>query len=178
MICAIPAPLCPTPPEVTLEGVREFAPVAFQLAPVDSCALTEETISLTCHSFLSVYLQSASFGRTEAAEEELCDGEKEDDRASPDKDCLDTRAVLQQGRDLCHGRSSCSLAVSQDMADFTGCMSEDLKRELRTSHICGNNLFHCTIFTIVSQWHVTSGLAMPQQSLLDAWILPWYRTPG
>ena len=159
--------------------MREFVPVVFELEPVESCALADETVSLTCHSFLTVYLQSASFGRTAKAGKELCDGARDEDRAKPDEDCLETRAVLQKGRDLCHGRSSCSLPVSADMADFTGCMAADLKRELRTRHICGNtSSLLSLLLTIFLQLPVTSGADTPQRNQLVVSLLLWCRIPG
>ena len=163
---------------MTLEGVREFAPVVFELEPVESCALVDETVALTCHSFLTVYLQSASFGRTAKAGKELCDGERDEDRAKPDEDCLETRAVLQNGRELCHGRSSCSLPVSPDLADFTGCMATDLKRELRTGHICGNNSLFLLLLIIFLQLPASSGVDTPHRSQSVVSLLLWCRIPG
>jgi hypothetical protein len=111
------------------------------MASVGSCALVGETVALQCHSFLSVYVETASFGRMVAKERELCDGEKEQDRSSPGADCLETTAILERARRLCHGQSRCSLPVEFELGNFTGCMPTDLKRELRTSHICGNSNF-------------------------------------
>jgi hypothetical protein len=134
----IPAPLCPKPPDVPLEGVREFVPNVYALEPVETCGLVGETSALVCHSFLSVYVEMASFGRMAVKERELCDGAREKDRSAPGTDCLETTAILRRARQLCHGRARCSLTVEYGLANFTNCMPTDLKRELRTSHICGN----------------------------------------
>ena len=129
--------MCPTPPEIPLEGVQDFVPNVFELVPDQACAVVGETMAPKCHSFLSIYIQSASFGRKGENNKQMCDGEKDDDRAEPGKDCLESIQVLQQLRILCQGKPSCSIPVEQSMADFTGCMNADLKRELRLSHICG-----------------------------------------
>ena len=76
-------------------------------------------------------------GRLFDNKKEMCDGEKEDDRAEPDENCLETTQVLQQIRIQCQGKSTCSIFVESSMADLTSCLAPDLKRELRTSHICG-----------------------------------------
>ena len=67
----------------------------------------------------------------------MCDGDKEDDRAEPEKNCHDTTKVLQKIRTQCQGKSTCSIFVESSMAVLTSCMAPDLKKELRTSHICG-----------------------------------------
>ena len=100
-----------------------------------------ESLDLKCHSFLSVYIQSSSYGRTLANGQALCDGARPADRTSPGADCLESQQMLQHTRSLCHGQASCEVPVAGDMADFTGCMLPELQRELRTNHICGKKTF-------------------------------------
>lgn len=158
------APLCPKPPDVPLEGVIDFVPNIFEMEPESSCALVGETVTLKCHSFLSVYVQSTSFGRTGSNARELCDGGKDPDRVEPGKDCLEKEDVLQQVRTLCHGKPGCSVPVEHTMADFTGCMAADLKRELRTSHICGKlHILSSILNGPVLQLSATNGRPMPMK---------------
>ena len=131
------APLCPKPPDIPFEGFRDFVPNVLGMESVKSCVLGGETVELMCHTFLTVYVETASFGREAVNDRELCDGVKEKDRGSPGGDCLETVKTIDLARTLCHGKSSCSIPAEYGLANFTGCMPNDLKRELRTSHICG-----------------------------------------
>ena len=117
--------------------MREFAPNIFEIDPVKSCALVGESVELKCHTFLSVYVQTATFGRETANKKKLCDGQKENDRGFPSTDCLETAETLKLVRQACQGKSECTFRADYTMADFTGCMSDSLLRELRTDHICG-----------------------------------------
>ena len=76
-------------------------------------------------------------GRLVDNKKKICDGDKEDDRAEPEENCHDTTQVLQQIRTQCQGKSTCSIFVESSMAVLISCMAPDLKKELRTSHICG-----------------------------------------
>lgn len=134
------APLCPIPPDTPLEGFRDFVPKVHDMEAVKTCSLDGDTSNLECHTFQSVYVQTASFGREVVHEKELCDGDKEKDRGSPGGDCLEAMEMLDLAQTLCHGRSSCNIYAEHSMVNFTGCMANDLKRELRTNHICGK--FH------------------------------------
>ena len=131
------APLCPKPPDIPFEGVRDFVPNVFEVDPVKSCALVGETVRPKCHTFLTVYVQAASFGRQAINERELCYGQKEKDRGSPGGDCLETIEILKSARRECHGKYECSIQAEYSIANFTGCMANDLKRELKINHICG-----------------------------------------
>ena len=117
--------------------MREFAPNIFEIDPVKSCALVGESVELKCHTFLSVYVQTATFGRETAKKKKLCDGQKENDRGFPSTDCLETAETLKLVRRACQGKSECTVRADYLMADFTDCMSDSLLRELRTNHICG-----------------------------------------
>ena len=117
--------------------MRDFVPNIFEFNPVKSCALVEESVELKCHTFLSVYVQTATFGRETANKRNLCDGQKESDRGFPSTDCLETAETLKLVRQKCHGKYECTVRADYLMADFTGCMPDSLLRELRTNHICG-----------------------------------------
>ena len=131
------APLCPKPPDIPFEGVRDFVPNIFEVDPVKSCALVGEAVTPKCHTFLTVYVQTASFGRQAINERELCYGERDKDRGSPGGDCLETIEILKSARRECHGKYECSIQAEYSIANFTGCMANDLKRELKINHICG-----------------------------------------
>ena len=103
-----------------------------------SCAIEDEILELTCHTFLTVYIQRASFGRSFANGKTLCDGDKGEDSKSVDvgQKCLEQAVVTAKARKACRGQSSCSIPVTTNMAALEyDC--KDLKRELRTDHICG-----------------------------------------
>ena len=104
-----------------------------------SCAIKGETLKLQCHSFLTVYIQSASYGRSaDHGEMTLCNGTKGEDRKAvpANQDCLDEAGITTEARQACHGQSSCSLSVTDNMTTLESAC-DGLKRELRTSHICG-----------------------------------------
>ena len=103
-------------------------------------------MKIKCHSFLSVYLKTITYGRNYTNEKKLCDGEKPDDSKGVDSEtdyCLRSRKNWTKLKNLCHGESSCMIPVSADM-DATwkpekqfGTACNGLKRELRVEHICG-----------------------------------------
>ena len=133
------APLCPTPPDVPEEGVREFEPLVFDQEVESSCAIEGETLTLQCHSFLTVYVQKASYGRNaDNGGRSLCNGTKGEDteEVTADQDCLDEAGITAEVRTACLGRTSCSSSVTEELASL-GATCDGLKRELRTSHICG-----------------------------------------
>ena len=104
-----------------------------------SCAVEGETLKLQCHSFLTVYIQSASYGRSaDNGGRTLCNGTKgEDSKAvGANQDCLDEAAITSEARQACLGQSACSVSVTDNMSSL-GSVCIGLKRELRTKHICG-----------------------------------------
>ena len=163
-----PAPLCPPPPDIPYEGVRDFVPNIFEVDTVKSCALVGEAVQLKCHTFLSVYIQTATFGREAANKKMVCDGQKENDRGFPSTDCLETSETLELARHACHGKSDCSVRADYLMADFTSCMPGSLLRELRTNHICGkldveliNIAFHSSLLRKLGNHCLRSSHILP-----------------
>ena len=144
--CPFSAPLCPFPPEVPFEGTREFVPKVFELEPNRTCGVDEEIMKYKCHSFMSVYIQSASFGRSAANMRKMCDGSKKDDSNSPPQDCLDTSSLLRTARDSCHGSDSCQLFISPTTATLDAAC-DNLRREARIDYICGKFLFPPAVFS-------------------------------
>ena len=72
------APKCPIPPDVPQDGVKEHVPLPIEIPPNKLCALDAETVTLSCHSFLRVYITSVTYGRNSSSGGSLCDGEKSD----------------------------------------------------------------------------------------------------
>ena len=141
-------PLCPKPPDIPTEGKRDFAPIVFDQEVESSCAIEGETLKLQCHSFLNVYTQSASYGRSaDNGGRTLCNGTKgEDSKAvAANQNCLDEVGITTEARQACHGQSSCSVSVTDNMSSL-GSVCTGLKRELRTNHICGK-------LTVSSEFH-------------------------
>ena len=68
----ISAPLCPTPPAIPNEGKQDFNPIVFALVPQKGCGLEGSDIKIQCHSFLSIYISSAYYGRIAAKQKKLC----------------------------------------------------------------------------------------------------------
>ena len=142
------APLCPKPPETPVEGLVDFQPIVFDQETVKSCAIEDKILDLKCHSFLKIYIPSSTFGRnyneSSSVGKMLCDGaEQADGLAAQGPECIETSSVLEEARRLCHGRSSCSLPVTPDMASL-GPTCSLLKKELRTEHICGRQNVNTT----------------------------------
>ena len=131
-----PAPLCPTPPEIPFEGQREFVPKVFELEPNRTCGVDEETMDYKCHTFMRVYIQAASFGRSAMNFKKMCDGDKKADSNEPPQDCLDTGTILRTARDTCHGQTSCSLYIPPNLATLDSAC-DGLRREARIDSICG-----------------------------------------
>ena len=64
------------------------------------CALNSEEIELKCHTFLSVYIKSVTYGRNSTLGKELCDGEKPRDKKAPALSCYDENFNLNLLSDL------------------------------------------------------------------------------
>ena len=128
--------MCPVPPVTPVEGKRDYEAKVFELEPTPTCAADGEIVAYKCHSFLRIYIQTASFGRTVANLDKMCDGDKKADSKAPSQDCLDTSLYLQYARTTCHGEYSCSFAVSPTFTSLDS-SCDGLQREGRTSHICG-----------------------------------------
>ena len=130
------APKCPIPPEVPEDGVKEHVPLPIEIPPNKLCALDAETVTLSCHSFLRVYITSVSYGRNSSSGSNLCDGEKSD-KSLGSGSCYNEDYNKQLLREIsldCHGKFNCTFKVP------TLPLTEDcdtLKRELRVEYICG-----------------------------------------
>ena len=137
----VQGPLCPQPPEVPEEGTLLSHPIVFQQPTVSTCAIDGKTVDLKCHSFLSVYIPSATFGRdfneTSKFGKVLCDGaEPADSEGAQGAECRESSVGLLAAQVACHGRPSCSVAVTPSLATLPATCST-LRKELRTEHICG-----------------------------------------
>jgi hypothetical protein len=141
--------------------VREYVPRVFELEPTRTCAVDGDVMKFRCHSFLRIYVQAASFGRSALNFKKMCDGNKKADSNEPSQDCLSQSRALEKMRDQCHGRSSCQQAITPDFTTLDS-SCDGLKREARVDHICGR--IATSIVTTVSsplpQSNATSGTAM------------------
>ena len=131
------APLCPAPPDTPEEGVREYRPIAIGQEPERLCALNSEEIELRCHTFLSVYLQSVTYGRNSTMGKELCDGEKPKDKKAPALNCYDedfNLNLLSELDYLCLGHFNCTFVIPTVPLDP---VCDGLSREVRIEYLCG-----------------------------------------
>ena len=99
---------------------------------------------------MSVYIQSASFGRIAANMRKMCDGAKKDDSNSPPQDCVDTSSLLRTARNTCHGSDSCQIFISPTSATLVPAC-DGLRKEARIDYICGK--FHLIAFDFPSHSH-------------------------
>ena len=169
-IILLSAPLCPKPPDIPIEGVIDFEPIVFDQETVKSCAIENKILNLKCNSFLKIYIPSTTFGRSynesSSVGKMLCDGaEQADGLAAQGTDCIEDVSVVGQARLLCHGRSSCSVPVTSDMASL-GPTCSLLKKELRTEHICGKNNRTIQFVLIFLQLSATPGRHMWNPSIV------------
>ena len=135
------APKCPIPPTVPEDGVKEHVPLPIEIPPTKLCSVDAEIITLSCHSFLKVYVISVTYGRNSSSGKELCDGEKKDEKSLGSGTCYSDEYNQQLRREIsleCHGKFNCSFNVP------TLPLTEDcdtLKREIRVEYICGKCTF-------------------------------------
>ena len=129
--------MCPKPPDIPEDGVKEYHPIPIPIEPRKFCGVNEEDMNLRCHSFLNVYIKSFVYGRNFTHRKELCDGEKDDDANAPDKDCFDDAKSLQfLAKIACHGRRGCTGKIPSIPLDE---VCNGLKREARVEYLCGRN---------------------------------------
>ena len=135
-------PLCPKPPDIPEEGIRDFEPKVFEQEVAKVCNIEGETMEIKCHSFLSVYVRKVMYGRNYTNEKKLCDGEKPDDSKGVDAEsdfCL--RTFVGPVRQDCHGEPSCIVLVTDEMdkgwTKQFDLQCAPLKKELRVDYICG-----------------------------------------
>ena len=104
------------------------------------CALNSEEIELQCHTFLSVYIKSVTYGRNSTLGKELCDGEKPKDSKAPALSCYDEDfnwSLLSDLDTLCLGRFNCSYLIPTVPLDP---VCDGISRELRVEYLCGELL--------------------------------------
>ena len=125
--------------------MREYRPIAIGQEPERMCALNSEEIELRCHTFLSVYLQSVTYGRNSSTGKELCDGEKPKDKKAPALNCYDedfNLNLLTELDYLCLGQFNCSFTIPTVPLDP---VCDGLSREVRIEYLCGKFTLHCTV---------------------------------
>ena len=152
-----PAPECPLPPEVPLEGERLYHPTSFPVTSLSQCAVNGDLTTLSCHSFLNVYPTRLTYGRNATLKKDLCDGLHAKDDKAPFRNCFDeniSRQRLSSLRSDCTGLSSCSQEVPTIVLDP---VCDGLRREQRVEYICGETKIElisgtefCVQFTVLT----------------------------
>ena len=135
-------PLCPKPPEIPKDGIRDFEPIVFEQEVAQVCNIEGETMEIKCHSFQRIYARKTMYGRNYTNEKKLCDGERADDlKGVDDKGDFCLRHHSWPVRRNCHGESFCIVPVTGDMdkdwAHTFDSQCAPLKKELRVDYICG-----------------------------------------
>ena len=133
-------PLCPKPPDTPDEGIKDHVPIPIKIDPEETCELNGEEVTLTCYSFLNIYISHVVYSRDKGYE--LCNGTKPPDFAKPTNDasCSDDNVNKQIKEELeyyCHADYSCTYSIPTLLI---GANCDGMKRELRTKHHCGKNL--------------------------------------
>ena len=101
------------------------------------CALNTELVELKCHSFLSVYVKSVTYGRNSTKGKELCDGDKPKDSKAPAMSCYDEEFnlnLLLELDSLCLGNFNCSYTIPTVPLDP---VCNGISREARIEYLCG-----------------------------------------
>ena len=132
----VAAPLCPKPPDVMADGVKEYLPIPIPLTLEKTCALSSEDVKLTCPSFLIMYITKLTYGRNRSSEKVLCDGDRPNDLQKPHSDCFNETFNTELKNQIaleCHGGYSCSVSLPTVPLD-PAC--DGMKREARIEHIC------------------------------------------
>ena len=132
----VSAPLCPKPPDVKDDGVREYVPIPIPPTPEITCALSSEDVELVCPSFLKMYITKLTYGRDASSEKVLCDGDKPNDLQKPHSDCFNETFNTELRDEIaleCHGGYSCSVNIPTVPLN-PAC--DGMKRETRIEHIC------------------------------------------
>ena len=139
----VSAPLCSPPPDVPLDGFLNISRPIHPVQNVDTCRTDAEDLVISCPSFLTIYIRAASYSR-KAAVPTMCTGERD---PGPAADCTDPD-VVQKVRAECHGSHSCVLTVAGSLADL-GQQCGPKKKELHTTHTCGNNIHSNTLLFLL-----------------------------
>ena len=131
------APLCPKPPDVKEEGVKDYLPIPIGLEPEKLCALDSEDLTIHCPSFLKIFVNSVTYGRNSTLGKDLCDGEKAKDSKAPAMNCYkdDQNAdLLTTLQSACHHHYNCSVSIPTVPLDP---VCDGMRREARVEYICG-----------------------------------------
>ena len=131
------APLCPKSPEMPEEGKKEFFPKAIGLKPHNLCAINSEDVEIKCHSFLSIFIESFTYGRNSTKGKELCDGDKPRDSKAPAMNCYNETFEMEIIEDMkanCLGGFQCTYNIPTVPLDP---VCDGLKREARIEFSCG-----------------------------------------
>ena len=120
----ISAPICSPPPAIPTDGFLNISHPVHDVQNIHSCMTDGKNLSISCPSFLNIYIRSAIYVIKAKV-------------LGPEEDCLDTD-VIKMIRSKCHGRYSCVLSVSDGLADLSLDCSTN-KKELSITHTCGKN---------------------------------------
>ena len=131
------APLCPTPPDVKVEGIKEYNPLPIPMTPEKICTIDSENVDLKCPSFLDIYITKIVYGRNQSTGKVICDGEKPNDFQQPNGDCFDetyNNQLRLEMAEACHGIHNCNYTIPT--VPLTS-VCDGLKREVKIEYICG-----------------------------------------
>ena len=132
------APLCPKPPDVKEEGVKEYMPIPIGMEPEKLCALDSEDLTIQCPTFLKIFINAVSYGRNSSLGKDLCDGEKPKDNKAPAMNCYEDdihASMLSDFQAACHHNFNCTVSVATVPLDP---VCDGMRREARIEYICGN----------------------------------------
>ena len=144
--CVLSA-MCPDPPSVPFEGLRQLVPLPKSSIKHSQCSIDGDILSLSCHSFETVFVTNLTYGRSAERGKDLCGGTKPPDDYEVPRDCFDesvNRALINSTRALCTGQYECQ----QEVPTFPlQAVCDGKHREIMTEYICGikNNLTKFTI---------------------------------
>jgi len=120
--------MCPVPPPPPPGGAVVNNPLIFPMEPVNTCVFvpgTVPSVSLQCHSFLQIYIQTAVGGRVQiSAYSPICDIRK------PLLSTCTNTSVATLFRNSCHGQ-----------------VCRFLNHCIYTCRSWQSNIFKCNIFS-------------------------------
>ena len=133
------APLCLKPPDAPEEGVQEYLPIPIPIEPEELCDLNDEDITLTCPTFLTIFINKVTYGRNPG--KDLCDGDKPKDTFKPagDVSCFDdskSEIVANALKSECHGEYTCTYTVPTLQI---GEACSGMRREVKVETLCGKH---------------------------------------
>ena len=101
------------------------------------CDLNDEDITLTCPTFLTVFINKVTYGRNPG--KDLCDGDKPKDTFKPagDVSCFDdskSEIVANALKSECHGEYTCTYTVPTLQI---GDACSGMRREVKVETLCG-----------------------------------------